>query len=107
MIQIPPNIPVILCTGYSEVVDENKARAQGIRRFIQKTTAVPLTLRSMEWDPSPETVCRMAGSLLLGNCSMRYPTTVRPVHMRCPTTTTIRVGRLKIAPAFSALPTSL
>ena len=24
--------------------------------------------------------------LLLGNCSMRYPTTVRPVHMHCPTT---------------------
>lgn len=36
MIQIRPNIPVILCTGYSEVVDENKARAQGIQRFMQK-----------------------------------------------------------------------
>jgi len=25
-------------------------------------------------------------ALLLGNCPLRYPTTVRPVHMRCPTT---------------------
>ncbi len=30
-------------------------------------TAVPLTVRGMEWDPLPETVCRMAGIELLQN----------------------------------------
>ena len=33
---------------------------------------------------SKERLPRSARQLLLGNCSMRYPTTVRPVHMRCP-----------------------
>ncbi len=37
--------------------------------------------------------------LLLGNCSMRYPTTVLPVHMHCPTTTTTDGGSADIAGA--------
>ena len=36
---------------------------------IYIVTAVPLTVRGMEWGSLHETVCRMAGFLLLGNCS--------------------------------------
>ena len=38
-----PNIPVILCTGYSEVIDENEARSMGIREFVLK----PFSIRDM------------------------------------------------------------
>jgi FixJ family two-component response regulator len=31
-----PDIPVILCTGYSEYITEEKAKMKGIRAFIQK-----------------------------------------------------------------------
>ena len=31
-----PDIPVILCTGFSELLDENTARAIGIREFLTK-----------------------------------------------------------------------
>ena len=31
-----PNMPIILCTGYSEVMDADKARAMGIRTFLAK-----------------------------------------------------------------------
>ena len=37
---IRPDLPVILCTGYSELIDENKALEYGISRFIMK----PLTM---------------------------------------------------------------
>lgn len=33
---IRPDIPVVLYTGYSAVVDEDKAKAAGIRAFVQK-----------------------------------------------------------------------
>jgi CheY-like chemotaxis protein len=36
MMRIRPDIPVILCTGYSEIISEAKARAIGIRKFIMK-----------------------------------------------------------------------
>ncbi len=39
MLQIRPDIPIILCTGYSALVNEDVARAQGIREFVMK----PLT----------------------------------------------------------------
>jgi len=39
--KIRPDIPVILCTGYSEHVSEEKAKEIGIRRFILK----PLDMR--------------------------------------------------------------
>jgi signal transduction histidine kinase/ActR/RegA family two-component response regulator len=31
-----PNLPVILCTGYSDMINEDKAAALGIRRFVMK-----------------------------------------------------------------------
>jgi len=39
MLQIRPDIPIILCTGHSNLVDEPTAKAQGIREFALK----PLT----------------------------------------------------------------
>ena len=41
--RIRPNIPVILCTGYSSGIDAEKARAQGIEAFLMK----PLSLDTL------------------------------------------------------------
>jgi CheY-like chemotaxis protein len=41
MMRIRPDIPVILCTGFSERITEEKARAMGIRAFTMK----PLNMR--------------------------------------------------------------
>lgn len=44
ILKIRPDIPVILCTGYSEMVDEKKARMAGIRHFVMK----PVELSALE-----------------------------------------------------------
>ena len=36
LLQIRPDIPVILCTGFSSMIDEQKALGMGIRAFISK-----------------------------------------------------------------------
>ncbi len=36
LMRIRPDIPIILCTGYSELISEDKAMAIGIREFIMK-----------------------------------------------------------------------
>jgi CheY-like chemotaxis protein len=36
LLQIKPDIPVILCTGFSSMIDEQKALGMGIRAFISK-----------------------------------------------------------------------
>jgi signal transduction histidine kinase/ActR/RegA family two-component response regulator len=36
IISIRPDIPILLCTGFSEIMDEQKARAIGIRGYISK-----------------------------------------------------------------------
>ncbi|MBF0258497.1 MAG: response regulator [Desulfamplus sp.] len=36
MLQIRHDIPIILCTGYSNLIDEDKAKAIGIREFALK-----------------------------------------------------------------------
>ncbi len=43
MLGIRSDIPIILCTGYSNLVDEEVARAQGIKEFAYK----PLTKRTL------------------------------------------------------------
>lgn len=46
--QIKPDIPVILCTGYSSKVDEELAKTQGINAFLMKpidTPYLPETVR--------------------------------------------------------------
>jgi CheY-like chemotaxis protein len=36
LMQIRPDIPVVLCTGFSFMIDEQKALDMGIRAFISK-----------------------------------------------------------------------
>ncbi len=43
IIAIRPDMPVIICTGYSQLVDADKARAAGIKAFVMK----PLTRREI------------------------------------------------------------
>lgn len=40
LMAIRPDIPIILCTGFSEVINEEKARAIGIREFIMKPVVI-------------------------------------------------------------------
>jgi len=41
--RIRPDIPIIPCTGFSEVISEDKAKEIGIREFVMK----PLSVREM------------------------------------------------------------
>ncbi len=36
LMKIRPDIPIILCTGYSEFISEEKAKEMGIRAFFMK-----------------------------------------------------------------------
>ncbi len=36
MLQIQPELPIILCTGYSNLISEKQAKAEGIKGFIEK-----------------------------------------------------------------------
>jgi len=39
LISIRPNIPVILCTGFSDENDERRARDLGVKGFLKKPVA--------------------------------------------------------------------
>ena len=43
LMRIRPDIPIILCTGYSELITEEKAKSMGIREFVMK----PLVAREL------------------------------------------------------------
>ncbi|MCF8085133.1 MAG: response regulator [Deltaproteobacteria bacterium] len=43
MLTIRPDLPIILCTGYSQQIDEKEAKAMGIRGFVTK----PIVMREM------------------------------------------------------------
>ena len=43
LIKIRPDVPVIICTGYSEYISEEKANEIGIRAFIMK----PFVMRDL------------------------------------------------------------
>jgi FixJ family two-component response regulator len=34
------DVPIILCTGYSDQINEDKAKANGIRAFVMKPVAL-------------------------------------------------------------------
>ena len=40
LLRIRPDIPIILCTGFSEVIHEEEAKAMGIREFVMKPFSV-------------------------------------------------------------------
>ncbi len=39
MLQIRPDLPIILCTGYSTIISEEKAKSLGIKGFAMKPLA--------------------------------------------------------------------
>ena len=43
ILAIRPDIPVILCSGYSSIISEDKANAIGIRKYIMK----PITQKTI------------------------------------------------------------
>jgi len=43
MLAIRPDLPIILCTGYSQQIDEKRAKAMGVRAFVTK----PIVMREM------------------------------------------------------------
>jgi PAS domain S-box-containing protein len=40
LMQIRPDIPVIICTGYSQMIDPERARRKGIKAFVMKPVLV-------------------------------------------------------------------
>ena len=40
LLKIRPGIPIILCTGFSDTIDEETAKAIGIRGYLLKPVAV-------------------------------------------------------------------
>ena len=36
VLKVRPEMPIILCTGHSDLMDEDKAKQEGIRRFVMK-----------------------------------------------------------------------
>jgi DNA-binding NtrC family response regulator len=47
LLRIRPGIPIILCTGFSEYITEEKAMAMGIREFVMKPLAIRDLAESM------------------------------------------------------------
>jgi len=43
LMRIRPDIPILLCTGFSELISEEKARHMGIKEFVMK----PIVMRDM------------------------------------------------------------
>jgi len=44
VLQIRPDIPVVLCTGFTEIITEEEAKAAGIRKYLEK----PFVNRKLE-----------------------------------------------------------
>lgn len=40
IMEIRPNLPIVMCTGYSKRIDEVRAKGLGIRQFIMKPVAM-------------------------------------------------------------------
>lgn len=47
LLSISPGLPILLCTGYSSMVDEEKALASGIRGFLMKPLAINTMARTI------------------------------------------------------------
>jgi len=48
LIEIRPDIPIILCTGYSELVHREKAYAMGIAGYLEKPISMEDLIRSVQ-----------------------------------------------------------
>ena len=47
LIEIRPDIPIILCTGYSELIHREKAYAMGITEYLEKPVIMDNLLRTV------------------------------------------------------------
>ncbi|MEW6500352.1 MAG: ATP-binding protein [Thermodesulfobacteriota bacterium] len=47
VLKIRPDLPIIMATGHSETVDENKALASGIRKFLMKPVTLDTVSQAM------------------------------------------------------------
>ena len=70
LMAIRPDIPVILCTGFSARMDEKKARAMGIREFVYK----PLLRRDM---------AEIIRKVLDGNNTLGVSSIKEPLQLGC------------------------
>jgi len=43
LVKIRPNIPILLCTGFSEKIPEEKVAAMGIKNFLM----MPITIKDL------------------------------------------------------------
>ena len=58
LIKIRPDIPIILCTGFSELITKEKAENMGIKGFVMKPMLMPeigIKIRQMLKSSSPTT----------------------------------------------------
>jgi len=46
LIEIRSDIPIIIYTGFSEKISEDKAKTVGIRRYVMKPVVVNLLIKS-------------------------------------------------------------
>jgi CheY-like chemotaxis protein len=72
MMRIRPDAPVILCTGYSEMVSPEKARKAGVREFLMKPlvrSELAAAIRhALDGGPRAIDVSNVSPSL--GNCQI-------------------------------------
>ncbi len=47
LLDIRPDIPIIICTGFSEILDKNRAKAVGIREYVMKPIAIKEIARTI------------------------------------------------------------
>ena len=47
MLALRPDQPIIICTGYSESIDEDRARAEGIRELLAKPVGLDTLARAV------------------------------------------------------------
>lgn len=48
LLRIRPKLPIILATGYSEIISEEKAKALGIRQFLKKPIRILTLVQSIQ-----------------------------------------------------------
>ena len=48
LLAIRPDIPIILCTGYSDLINREKALAMGVREYLQKPVLMRVLLETLQ-----------------------------------------------------------
>ncbi|HSR35605.1 MAG TPA: ATP-binding protein, partial [Desulfurivibrionaceae bacterium] len=72
VLAVRPEMPVILCTGFSENMGEEKAKALGVRRFLMKPVVLSELARAVRGALDGE-VARLSGLLSVPCCGWLWP----------------------------------